>query len=136
MIELKFRAWNENTLQMLYTDWNRFRNWYDLPTGGKVIYGRGFDGEKIILSEPMQYIGKQDQSNVEIYEVDILEDDYGRILLVEKHKFCFCFKAISKTNFVRACGITQWFENSEALPKIIGNAFENPELAKGVKPQK
>ena len=129
---LKFRTWNENTLQMLYTDWNSFRNWYDLPTGGHVIYGRGFDGEKIILSEPMQYTGLKDMRNVEIYEGDILKDNYSRILLVEWYKYCFSFKAVTETNFLRARDIFQWFEDRKTFPEIIGNKYANPELLDGV----
>ena len=76
----------------------------------------------------MQYTGLKDKNGVEIYEGYILKDNYGRILLVEWYKQGFCVKAITKTNFLRARDINQWFENEEILPEIIGNKYENPEL--------
>ena len=93
-----------------------------------------FEGWSTI--EALLYIGLRDEEGTEICEGDILKDDYGRILLVEWYKYGFSFKAVTETNFLRARDILQWFENVEILPKIIGNIYENPELAKGVKPQK
>ena len=40
------------------------------------------------------------------------------------------------SNFVRAGDISQWFEDEEILPEIIGNIFENPELVKGANNEK
>jgi len=81
----------------------------------------------------MDYIGFTDLTEKEIYEGDVLKDEYNRILLVEWHNCAFCFKAITPTNFIYACDITQWLEN-EPCPKIkgevIGNHFETPELVK------
>ena len=50
-------------------------------------------------------------------------------LLVEWHKYCFSFKAVTETNFLRARDINQWFENEEIPPEIVGNVYNNPELA-------
>jgi len=76
----------------------------------------------------MLYICQKDKNKTEIYEGDLLKDDWGRILLVEWWKDRFTFKAITETNFIRANNIREWFEFNHALPEIIGNKFENPDI--------
>ena len=78
----------------------------------------------------MQYIGRKDKDGIDIYEGYVLKDNYGRILLVECYKYCFSFKAITETNFLRARDISQWFEDVETFPEIIGHIYENPKLVK------
>ena len=75
-----------------------------------------------------QYPGLKDKNGKEIYEDDIVKDEYNRVLLVKWRKCGFNFKAITKTNFVWAPDITQWFEYGFTHPEIIGNIHENPEL--------
>ncbi len=72
--------------------------------------------------------GLTDKNEKEVYEGDFLKDEYNRILLVEWWQYAFTLKAITKTNFVRANYIIQWFLGVPFLPEIIGNIYENPEL--------
>ena len=80
----------------------------------------------------MDYIGLTDKNGKDIYECDVVKDDYNRVLLVEWRRCGFCFKAITKTNFVWACDIHQWFEYDDPRPEIIGNRYENPEMVEGI----
>ena len=75
-----------------------------------------------------EFTGLNDKNGAEIYEGDVLKDDDNRVLLIEWHRCGFCFKAITKTNFVYAHDIMQWFEYGLPRPEIIGNIYENPEL--------
>ena len=132
MREHKFRAWDKKQ-----------KKWLGVNLHMSVIDGRlwwqfGFGCNSLSIDEYkniklVEYLNQKDANGVKICEGDILKDDYGRILLVEWFKHGFCFKAITKTNFFRAREISQWFENGETPPEIIGNACENPELLKGAK---
>jgi len=85
-------------------------------------------GGMVTTAYIMQSTGMEDRCGTDIYEGDFLTDDYDRILLVEWYKYGFCFKAITETNFVRACDIMEWFEGDTSKPLIIGNVYENKEL--------
>lgn len=132
MRELKFRAWNKKgrrwlgvNLQMSVVDGLL---WWQFGYGCEIV-----PAEERKNIELMQYTGLKDKNGKEIYEGDILKDGYDRILLVEWYKHGFSFKAVTETNFLRARDISQWFENGEKLPKIIGNIYENPGLLKEAK---
>lgn len=138
--ELRFRAWYEG--EMIFSDCAvgefefafdvngnmEFNVWNDemhkLTPDGDVTYS-GWD---TYTTDIMQYIGYADINKVDIYEDDILKDLFNRILLVERRRGGFCFKAITKTNFVWAREIDQWFEYDSPRPLIIGNVHDNPDL--------
>ena len=110
---------------------------YDAARVGNALYwddGRMFDAFAFKQKNPavlLQVIGYRDMAANEIYEGDVLRDNFDRTLLVEWWRGGFTFKAITKTNFERASIINQWFEFDMVLPTIIGNIFENPELVAG-----
>lgn len=110
---------------------------YDAAQVGNALYwdgGKGFDMFAFVQKNPavlMSYIGFNDGRDKDIYELDVLKDDFGRRLLVEWHKGCFIFKALTETNFVQARNITEWFDYITPDPIVIGNIFENPELLGG-----
>lgn len=83
-----------------------------------------------------QFTGLYDKNNKEIYEGDILKDEYGRIMKViyKENWGKFQFELIKITgekwtkNFHFA-DLRDWFDsNSMKKPEIIGNIFDNPEL--------
>lgn len=120
--ELKFRAWDTILNRMYpafemkeYMSMNEMGQDNIVPQTANEI-------------ELMQFTGLKDKNGKEIYEGDFLKDEYNRILLVEWWQYAFTLKAITKTNFVRANYIIQWFLGVPFLPEIIGNIYENPEL--------
>ena len=107
---------------------------YDAARVGNALYwndGNCFDMFAFKQKNPailIDYIGYADSVGVDIYEGDILRDEYDRILLVDWHRCMWCFKAPFETNFDCGCEIARWFEHDVADVTIIGSVFENPEL--------
>ena len=114
MREMKFRqpVWNDG----IVIGWNYWG------------FKDGLYQHPINQHESYEFTGLIGENDKEVYEGDILKDEYGRILLVERWKCGFSLKAITETNFIRANEITQWFEGDTPRPKVIGNIVENPEI--------
>lgn len=76
------------------------------------------------------YSNYNDIDDIEIYEGDTVEDNYGRKLEVIWHKGRLQFKALEKTNFLYA-DMDEWFEDRTILRiKIIGNIYGVEKLIK------
>jgi hypothetical protein len=123
MREIKFRAWDKKKKEFFVPFIEPFDE-YSLsirldgtlemfnsePYGGEVEEGR---------FELMQYIGHKDVDDKEIFESDILEDDY--------HVICPVFWDDLETGF-RMKSERDWWKC-----KVVGNIYENPGLLKGNK---
>jgi len=126
MREHKFRAWDKKRKEWLSE--------FDFAISGEgevYLYTQGISEDGFIrLTEDLEIvecINRKDKNGREIYEGNILKDDYNRILLVEWYQHGFTFRAITVTYFVRARDISEWFDRAP-FPEIIGNLCENPEL--------
>lgn len=108
---------------------------YNASRVGNALYwdnGKNFDLFAFKQQNPavlLDYTGFHDTDNREIYECDIIEDEYNRRMLVEWHRGGFRFKAITETNFTYA-PLAEWFEPAPChlTTHLIGNAYANPEL--------
>ena len=132
MREHKFRPWDKKQKKWLGV------NLHMSVVDGLLWWQFGFGCKPFSIDECKnielaEYLDQKDINGIEICEDDILKDDYDRILLVEWYKHGFAFKAITETNFFRTREISQWFEDGETPPEIIGNARENPEMLKEAK---
>lgn len=131
--EIKFRAWDKENKEMLYIfSINGF--------GG--FSGMNNKEEKITNKdvEIMQYTGLKDKNGVEIYEGDIIEEDFGETekLMVGRDGFEIVFSG----GAFKAMHMKSMFDNpqdfylhQECLVvqqlkgyKVIGNIYQNKEL--------
>lgn len=74
-----------------------------------------------------QFCGMRDKRKKEIYDGDILKDDYGRKYKVEYYECNAAFMLVCyndmPTGYIGYFDIEKYFE-------VIGNIFDNPELLK------
>jgi len=98
MREIKFRAWNPKTKEII-------DNIFLVP---------GESTENV-----MQYTGLKDRNGKEIYEGDIVKDEG----VVFKKDAAFQVKNYPLMNF-----FIEGFEDKKSKLEVIGNIHENPEL--------
>ena len=112
MREIKFRAWDKIR--------KRFATHIEIYEDGTFNIGEVEDSHSGLVyweekdCELMQFIGKQDEKKVDIYEDDIFEITDGDGLVVGTHIACLDAETLSI--------------DERAIGKIIGNIHENPEL--------
>jgi uncharacterized phage protein (TIGR01671 family) len=113
MRELKFRAWIEKEKYMAV------QGEPDLETLGSFMHHYS-DCKNL-----MQYTGLKDKNGKEVYEGDILSNQYGKKDLVVFFENGFFGKSkTNQTTYNPLCN--GYLKNKE----IIGNIYENPELLK------
>lgn len=124
MKEIKFRAWNGNT--MLF-----YENWFTLHyqnvlcfTNSEQSYVDESDIDYPSRVTLMQYTGLKDKNGKKIYEGDIVRSRHG-IATVEFHNASFVFKWDFHTlNEL----MHTWKEDSQVQVEVIGNIWEHPDL--------
>lgn len=122
---LLVRVWHKIEKRMLYTDWGSFRNWYEAPEGGRVICGRGFDGERLVLSEPMLFTGFKAAGKVLIFDKDVIQIDIeGEKYITEVFWDDGGWSIRVEEDYIPYLGV--WYAEDNII--VLGNLFENPEL--------
>lgn len=77
--EIKFRAWDQQTGVMYYSDHEK-TVWAG-GLGGCVIAG---NNQSLALTLPvMQYTGLKDKNGEELYDQDIIQTDQGTLFIIE-----------------------------------------------------
>jgi len=115
MREIKFRAWGETEGEMTYSgDWEGLRH-----LARHMQYS---DGSLHI----MQYTGLHDKNGKEIYEGDVVKNEFGECGVVEWVGGGFCSKYFPPWSW----DIMQPFDGIMESQTVIGNRYENPELLK------
>lgn len=121
--EIKFRAWDHNTDTMMIPDNFEFCDgeicWID--AGREAGPKSGNDGDPGQF-EIMQYTGLKDKNGREIYEGDVVKNEYGKVMEVQYDPRSAAF------------GVGDYYFGtigSGKILEVIGNIFENPELLEG-----
>lgn len=105
--DIKFRAWDEYTSQMVYQD--------DVLTASKIL-------NRYDVVE--QFTGVCDRNGKEIYEGDFIYFDSGyeqEIGIVEYNTDDYCPQFCIVYNYGNI------LDFSHRITKVVGNVFENPE---------
>jgi len=120
MREIKFRAWVSEDDENFFMC--RTITGYD--SHHHLVSSEGYNYYNFEL---MQYTGLKDKNGVEIYEGDVLQDDYAEYYKVDwdLEFACFVFYHIGSEHFDNDLNA-----NEAEQCKIIGNIYENPELIK------
>ena len=110
--ELKFRIWNEKTLS-----WET----------GLMVYAENIIAQGRIFS---QYIGQKDRNGKEVYEFDIIEFTERLHEHGDTQKLTEMVEYSNENAGFMTSGGTLFSDYGISIIKVIGNAFENPELLK------
>lgn len=116
MREIKFRVWDPAEKQMcpvIAADFqdNQSKVFCRLPKSG---------AQEIFSADLMQYTGVKDKNGVEIYEGDILLDDFAEEYYIVK---------FFDGAFIAECdGVIYDLADVALITAVVGNIYENPEL--------
>lgn len=117
--EIKFRAWNKKDKVMVDVAAMNFG-----PSGLWSLIEYAYDAELQLADnyELMQYTGLHDKNGREVYEGDIVKNEYGKVMEVQYDPRSAAF------------GVGDYYFGTIGSGKtleVIGNIFDNPELLEG-----
>lgn len=116
--EIKFRAWNTYSLRDGIE--KRLLRMIDFKLGDTdedlIISSMSYIDDETIIR---RYIGLNDKNGVEIFEGDIVSDDYWRSVVKWQH---------GEDDEARAYFSGFWIPREPDELEVIGNIYENPEL--------
>ena len=136
MREIKFRAWDEESKEMIFSDDDTGENFFSFYDGKMVAavieeVTSGSDCEPDYntsreLGVVMQFTGLRDRTGVEIYEGDIVKNSQcpGSSIMVVKY-YGGGFDPFAIPNWECSADPNE--------SEVIGNIYENPELLAAVK---
>lgn len=110
--EIKFRAWDKKKGVMFIP--------YIINPGLKSVMFRNRNYRYPLQCELMQFTGLHDCNGVEIYEGDIVKDEFGNIGVVKWRVSGFEQEMTNTTGW--------WVIQEQGV--VIGNVHQNPELIK------
>jgi len=130
MREIKFRAWDSESEIMIYSDKPEGDYWWELQPKAQigcivgVSEGNTFEPPEPIveyITEIMQFTGLLDKNGKEIYEGDIVENEFGKKIVkwADGGFYCEEEKTIMRIYF--------WLLTLDKI-EVIGNIYENPDL--------
>ena len=115
--EIKFRVWLKSQSLML-----KDVRWVNLEAATSGL--TGLQHSELLL----QFTGLKDEKGVEIYEGDIVRNNFDlsvyKVKYVTKDWYSFCFINLSTNE----CNHLYEFDDIDI--EVIGNIYENPELVK------
>lgn len=116
---IKFRAWDAESKEMIWVQGLTF----EYTTGPVVIGNLGENWKEDLGKLPvMQFTGLHDKNGKEVYEGDVLQDDYGNNSEVAWSEVASGWVRMDDVKEVR---ITVY---PFPMYEVIGNIYENPEL--------
>lgn len=120
---IKFRVWDKIGKKMI--DWKDVNLTKEVGDNEIFVFEpTGMFADIILEPIIMQSTGLKDKNGVEIYEGDIVENEYKEIGFIKNCNDAFCFNRKERNFYLSGIGAGSPF-------KILGNIYQHPELLEG-----
>lgn len=117
---IKFRVWDKIGKKMI--DWKDVNLTKEVGDNEIFVFEpTGMFADIILEPIIMQSTGLKDKNGVEIYEGDIVENEYKEIGFIKNCNDAFCFNRKERNFYLSGIGAGSPF-------KILGNIYQHPEL--------